>query len=298
MESTGRNAQLAISFLWWGSALLLLARAWQYIYWDSPLRVLVWDEDAFSSVVQRLGWTWSDWVTSERVSGWIENWTIGLGIILLSAIVGLLLWKKQQKWSFVARFLVILGVAVLFFHALLETKSHYWRLGHFAELSLQWGTPALFFLISQPTPNYRLVDYGMRIAIALTFIGHGLYAFGYYPVPGHFQQMMISGFGVGNEQAILLLKWAGIFDFIAAALLFIPQQQIRNAALWYIIIWGFLTAFARLWTHTDLSSWEYLFSHWFPAFLVRSEHFLVPLSLFLWWKRRSINESSIFKADI
>ena len=290
MESAGKNARLAISCLWWGSALLLLARGWQYIYWDSPLRVLVWDEDAFSGVVQRLGWSWTDWVTSQRVSGWIEAWTISLGVVLVLGIVGLLLWARKRDWSNLARALILTATAVLLLHVVLETKGHYWRVGHFAELSLQWTTPILFLLITTRSINYQLVDYALRIMIALTFIGHGLYAYGYYPVPGHFQQMMISGFGVDNEGALLLLKIAGIFDFIAAALIFLPARGVRNFAIWYIIIWGFLTALARLWSYSGFSSWEYLISHWFPAFLVRSEHFLVPLGLFLWWNSRSTSE--------
>lgn len=287
MEYTGKYHRLAIEFTWWGSVLLLLGRAWQYIYWDSPLRVLVWDEDTFSNVVQSWGWTWSEWVRSERVGQWIEYWTIGLGIGMLLAILGLLLWRRYQ-WTLLNLIFVLIGVVILLFHAILETKGHYWRAGHFAELTLQWSTPLLFLILSRAKLNYELIDYLFRIAIALTFIGHGLYAYGYYPVPGHFQQMMISGFGVGNDQAIFLLKLAGILDFIAAAMLFAPGKKWRKVAVVYIIVWGFLTALARIWSHTQLSSWQYLLTHWTPAFIVRSEHFLVPMALFCWWKRREI----------
>lgn len=281
MESTGRHARLAIEAVWWGSLLLLLARAWQYIYWDSPLRVLVWDEDAFSGVVQRLGWTWSDWVTSERVGEWISQWTVGLGILMLLGVASLLLWRLS-KWNSLMSGMLFISVAVLLFHAILNTKGNYWRIGHFAELSLQWFTPVLFWLMLRRQEQYKLIDYALRITIALTFIGHGLYAYGYYPVPGHFQQMMISGFGVSNSQALLLLKLAGILDFIAALLIFLPKGRIRDAALLYIIVWGFLTALARIWSHTDTSSLNYLFTHWIPQFFVRSEHFLVPIALLLW----------------
>ena len=284
MESTGRNAQLAIVAIWWASVLLLLARAWQYIYWDSPLRVLVWDEDFFSGIVTRLGWTWSDWVTSERVGSWISQWTIGLGIVLLIGALALLI-AHYTKWSTITTVTLFTSVIVLLFHGVLETKGNYWRLGHFAELTLQWSTPLLLWLMVQKKANYLFIDYALRITIALTFIGHGLYAYGYYPVPGHFQQMMISGFGVDNSQALNLLKLAGILDFIAAALIFVPIRKIRELALVYIIIWGFLTALARIWSHVDSSSLNYLFTHWIPQFCVRSEHFLAPIALLLWWRR-------------
>lgn len=283
MEITGRNTRLALACVWWGSILLLLSRAWQYLYWDSPLRVLVWDEDAFSGVVGRWGWTWSEWVTSEKASIWIENWTIGLGIVLLLSALAFIVWKKKG-WNGLTIVLLSLGVGVLLLHAVLNTKANYWRLGHFAELTLQWSTPLLFWLMSRTKVNYQFIDYCLRVAIALTFVGHGLYAYGYYPVPGHFQQMMISGFGLSNEGALMLLKLAGILDFLAAGLLFIPQRQIRYIALWYIIIWGFLTALARIWSHAGFTSLEYLFTHWIPEFSVRSEHFLVPFGLFWWWK--------------
>ena len=173
---------------------------------------------------------------------------------------------------------------MLLLHAILNTKANYWRLGHFAELTLQWNSPLIFWLMIRPKVNYRLVDYLLRISIALTFIGHGLYAYGYYPVPGHFQQMMISGFGINNEQAISLLKLAGILDFVVAALIFLPFQKIRKGALVYIVVWGCLTALARIWSHIDFSSVNYLFTHWIPQFFVRSEHFLLPIALLLWWR--------------
>lgn len=283
MESTRRYSELAVRFSWWASVLLLLARAWQYIYWDSPLRVLVWDEDAFSGIVTQLGWSWSDWVTSERVGEWISQWTVGLGIVLLLGVLALI-YGRFLRWNAVSWAFLFASVLVLLFHAILETKGHYWRIGHLAELSLQWATPLLFWLMVRHGTHYKLVDYALRISIALTFIGHGLYAYGYYPVPGHFQQMMISGFGVDNQQALFLLKMAGILDFLAAGLIFVPLRRVRETALFYIIIWGFLTALARIWSHADSSSVNYLFTHWIPQFCVRSEHFLIPMALFLWWR--------------
>ena len=263
--------------------MLLLSRAWQYLYWDSPLRTLLWDEDLVSTYVSRLGWTWTEWVTSPRASLYIDLMTSSLGVGFLIAASGVFIIHKAPV---VGKVLLVMGGVLCLFHALLDTKAHFGRIGHFAELSLQGFSPFLLvFLFSKYYTDQRF-HIGIRVAIALTFIGHGLYAWGYYPVPGHFQQMMISGFGVTNSQALILLKIAGFLDFMAAALLFVPAKKWAFAGLYYIIIWGFLTAMARMWSNLELSSMSNLFAFWLSETTVRFVHFLVPLALLFWWKEK------------
>ncbi len=283
MESTTESIKLSQRLLQISVFTLLLSRAWQYLYWDSPLRTLLWDEDLASPFVMRLGWTWSEWVSSPQASLYIDQMTLVLGIGFLIAALGTLLFNKFPSISFS---LLILGGSLCLFHALLDTKDHFGRIGHFAELSLQWMSPFLLaFLLSKLYTDNRF-HYWVRLAIALTFIGHGLYAWGYYPVPGHFQQMMISGFGVTNVQALFLLKMAGFLDFLAAFLLFVPFKKWAYIGLYYIIVWGFLTALARVWSHMELSSVGNLFTFWLPEATLRIVHFLVPLALLSWWKEK------------
>jgi len=283
MESTPRINVVSQRFLQVSIFMLLLSRAWQYLYWDSPLRTLLWDEDLVSTYVSRLGWTWTEWVTSPRASLYIDLMTSSLGVGFLIAASGVFIIHKAPV---VGKVLLVMGGVLCLFHALLDTKAHFGRIGHFAELSLQGFSPFLLvFLFSKYYTDQRF-HIGIRVAIALTFIGHGLYAWGYYPVPGHFQQMMISGFGVTNSQALILLKIAGFLDFMAAALLFVPAKKWAFAGLYYIIIWGFLTAMARMWSNLELSSMSNLFAFWLSETTVRFVHFLVPLALLFWWKEK------------
>ncbi|WP_367389435.1 hypothetical protein [Lewinella sp. LCG006] len=210
--------------------------------------------------------------------------TAAMGIGFLVAAFGVFLIAKAPS---VGKLLLLIGGVLCLFHAFLDTKAHFGRLGHFAELSLQWFSPfLLLFLFSKYYSDHRF-HLSIRITIALTFIGHGLYAWGYYPVPGHFQQMMISGFGVTNSQALGMLKVAGFLDFLAAACLFIPVKKWAHAGLYYIIIWGFLTAMARLWSNLELNSMSNLIAFWLSETTVRFVHFLVPLALLFWWKEKN-----------
>lgn len=287
MESTPSINVVSLRFLQVSIFMLLMSRAWQYLYWDSPLRTLLWDEDLVSPYVSRLGWTWTEWVSSPRASLMIDLMTSTLGIGFLIAASGVFFIHKTPA---LGKFLLVLGGTLCFFHALLDTKAHFGRIWHFAELSLQWFSPFLLFLLLSKYYTDNRFDLAIRGAIALTFIGHGLYAWGYYPVPGHFQQMMISGFGVTNAQALSMLKVAGFLDFLAAALLFVPLKKWALAGLYYIIIWGFLTAMARMWSNLELSSVANLFAYWLSETTVRFVHFLVPLALFFWWKEKGRSE--------
>jgi hypothetical protein len=283
MESTTRIIQISQRFLQASIFVLLLSRAWQYLYWDSPLRTLLWDEDLVSPYVARLGWTWDKWVSSPQASHYIDLMNSTMGIGFLIAAIGVFIITKAPA---VGKVLLIIGGVLCLFHALLDTKAHFGRIGHFAELSLQWISPFLLVYLFSKYYTDRRFHIGIRIAIALTFIGHGLYAWGYYPVPGQFQQMMISSFGVSNQQALHLLKTAGFLDFLAAFLLFVPARKWAHVGLYYIIIWGFLTAMARMWSNLELSSMTNLLAFWLSETTVRFVHFLVPLALLYWWKEK------------
>ena len=126
----------------------------------------------------------------------------------------------------------------------------------------------------------------MKWSIAFTFFGHGLFAIGYYPQPGYFIDMMIKGFDIHETLARNVLIVFGILDFIFAISIFIPK--LLSAALIYGILWGFITAIARITTsfNTDfLDNWieQYLF-----AFMIRVPHFLIPLILWI-EHRKSVN---------
>ncbi|MEL7219925.1 MAG: hypothetical protein AAGJ93_01320 [Bacteroidota bacterium] len=259
----------------------LLGRGLLYLFWDGPFRVLLWDESLMSSFVARMGYSWSEWVTSLRVEESIQLATKTTGLLFVCCAIAPFLVRKFEKF---AKYSLLLAVTLSFIHVSLSTKAHFYQLGQFIELSLQWMSPILLLWMMQESGNK--VDYAFRIVIALTFIGHGMYAVGYYPVPGNFQDMVMSGFGLSRADSILFLRVVGVLDFVAALLLLLPNRKWACWGLYYIVFWGVLTTFARLWSYVDLVSSEGLLLRWLPEHILRWVHFLSPLALWFLWQKK------------
>ena len=290
MESTRRNLRLTQNLLKWGVTFLLLAFAWEYWRWGSPIRSLLWDENLFSPVITLLGWEWTDWVTSLAVENWIQvSSYVCVFIFTLGAIASFFYPSSYRKSL---NIVLVLATIILIFQAILKTKSHFWQLGQIMELTLQWCSPVL--LIVAYSDKYRPKHLGwlMRISIAVTFIGHGLYAIGYHPVPGHFLDMMMNGFGMSQSTALLCLHIVGWVDIIAAFILLIPNPKWIKPVLVYIIIWGFMTAIARLWSNAPFYSTQQLAEQWLSESGIRWVHFLVPLSLYCHYFYAKIAQSN------
>jgi hypothetical protein len=282
MGSIRRDTKITIRLAQLAVFVSLLGRGLLYLIWDGPLRELLWDESIMSPFVAKIGYTWSEWATSLYVEQSIQwtVWVLGVMFLLLALTT---LWVHQSKR--LAQISLPLAAILALIHTLLSAKSHFYRPGYFIEMSLQWVSPLLLLLLLRQSFTLK-VDYFFRVVIALTFIGHGLYAVGYYPVPGNFQDMMMNSFGVDRSRALNLLKLAGILDFLAALLLLIPYKKWAVWGLYYIIIWGILTTFARLWSYLDLVSLEGLVLHWLPETMIRVVHFLMPIVLLLLWQKK------------
>ncbi|MEO1448216.1 MAG: hypothetical protein AAFV07_01745, partial [Bacteroidota bacterium] len=125
-----------------------------------------------------------------------------------------------------------------------------------------------------------------KIAIALTFTGHGLYALGLpYATPSGFFVMTQEILGLTAAQAQIFLQIAGGLDLIVLVALFIPP--LARSALFYATFWGLVTAFARSLAFVDWeASWlENL--RWLSETIVRLSHGLIPLALWFALKRDS-----------
>ncbi len=99
-------------------------------------------------------------------------------------------------------------------------------------ISYQWIQQNLLFIL--------------KLLIALTFLGHGLYAIGYYPVPGYFVDMVIRIFKCSESVARFFLFIAGVLDIVIAVGLFLPNKTVVKHCLIWAVIWGFSTAIARV----------------------------------------------------
>lgn len=255
---------------------------------DLPLRSLFWDEGWWGWFASQAGFSWKQWVTNATVDQTITLLGRLLGLVLL---VGgaLMLGQRQLRYAAWSVFFIL-----LLQHFLLW-KEHFWHLGHLLELGLQTGAPLLFLGYSQfqgravlpsaggAPPATAITPYrfwwAVRLLIAVTFVGHGLYAAGIHPVPANFIFMTQSGLGVGETQARQFLLVVGLLDFVAAFLLLLPLRKAQLAALGWIIPWAILTTLARLWSYGGLVSATTLCWQWIPEAVRRLPHVLIPLAL-------------------
>ncbi len=268
--------------LTWTCFLLFVGRAWQHIRWDAPYRSLLWDQSWMEKLVfSLLGREWQDWAGNIAVSKGIETYSIIVGIFFLFCAFSLWLFH-YEKYIRLSRAIIITGGAYLFLLSLLYWKSRYFQIGQLMEHAIQWSLP--FFLLAfykKPvfSSGYILAA---KIAIAATFIGHGLYAMGYPALPGNFLQMTLDILPLNEEGARHFLWVMGLLDILMAVGIFWPGKE--KYFLIYGITWGFLTALARIVAgfevdfpleSTDQFLWETF---------IRLGHGSLPL--LLWWGLR------------
>ena len=205
----------------------------------------------------------------------------GVGVGELGAVVAAFpRFFPRKAWAILP---VLSGWLV--FLAFLYSKEQDFRTGLLIEYALQAGAPLFFFYyLKRPEITTRL-DKLMRLAVALTFVGHGLYAIGYYPRPGNFSTMVINSLGVSLDTANGIIWTAGLLDFIVALWVILPVPW-RRIPLAYCAIWGFVTALARIWAYFYPEFWMDSLHQWAFEFVYRAPHFLIPLALFLYAKER------------
>jgi len=203
----------------------------------------------------------------------VPNMLLFSATLFLIAAVLSLLASPKRKWIIP----VLLLTTVNLF---LQTWSSYERtnyvLAQLIEHTLQTVTP-LLLIMAVYLPQTKRLDIACKVAIALTFTGHGLFALGVYPVPPHFIAMFNETLGVSSNTAVVLLFIAGSLDLVVSVLLFVPR--FAKYAATYAVFWGFLTAFARLTSYVQTGPMFWLTLHQnFFKFLVRVPHFMVPFT--------------------
>jgi hypothetical protein len=248
---------------------------------DLPLRVVLWDEVWWSPVAEALGYDWVEWVTSPSVDEKINF--LGKGIGLICFLAGGTIALTSRVW--LLRLAVGSATVFLVLQQLLLWKDHFWQVGHLMEYALRAGAPLLWWYYFRGNSN-KWVNVGIRLAIALTFVGHGMYAAGLHPVPGNFILMTQSGLGIGEQGARNLLLLVGILDFLAAILVLLPGRRFQQIGLAWIIPWAILTTAARIWSYSTLVPLDTLMSQWIPETIIRLPHILIPLALWFWLEGR------------
>lgn len=257
---------------------LLLGRAWQHLFWDAPFRTFLWDENLLQGIVEGIfGVPWNEYATSPSSDAAIQGAIKATGVFyLLMAVLVLLIRPAMKKIGTLTLWLTS-GLLVIL--ALLYCKEKFFHVGQFFEYASQFSAPVFLWYFLFKKGNIKHLSIAIKTAIALTFICHGLYAYGYYPRPGNYIDMTLNLLPIQEPAAHTFLKIMGILDFVAAAAIFIPKVQVP--ALIYTFIWGAMTALARIIAHIDFNMFWASMNQWMFEVLIRVPHAGLPLLMLI-----------------
>lgn len=256
-----------------------IGRGWEHFSFNPPYRVFLWNEDLLGGFINMFTpITWQEYVESIKINAFIDLCIQGIGVFyLVMAFVTVFIksWhKKLAKFYFLASFMMAFLAFTLF-------VDKGFRIGQFIEQSLQILTPSLFALVYLYKIEIKNLINPIKIAIAFTFIGHGLFAVGFYPVPGNFVDMCISFFGFSETEAFAFLRMIGAIDLGCALLLFLPKLE--YVALIFMSIWGSATASARILSNIDSDLLNMSISQWWFELVYRIPHGFIPVMLLLYF---------------
>ena len=223
--------------------LIFIGRAYQYLFFDAPFRAILWDESLLQPIVEGVfNVTWNDYVTSMTVDRWI-NRSIAINgfLFVIAGFASVLINKNNRKYL---KFPILLGAWLLVILSILSAKDKFYHYGQFFEHAIQFGVPFVLVMITKAEMSIKRLSLVLKILIAVTFTSHGLYALGYYPIPGYFIDMTISTLNVNEDTAVLFLNIVGALDLVLAVMIFVPK--LSKYFLVYAFIWGILTALARI----------------------------------------------------
>ena len=256
---------------------VLVGRAYQHFFFDIPLSSLLWDQSLMSGPLKFFtGLNWEDFARSKLAEDVLIYPRYALcGLYSLTAFFLFFKQNRKQKGDF----LLLLSTFGLVFLAFLNYKNLFAVNGQFIEYSLQFGSPLFLYLFSRELVSKERLILLMKFAVSLTFIGHGLYAFGFYPVPVKFIEMTCMILPMDEEMAKIFLRVAGLLDFVVA--IGIYWRQAERPLLIYAALWGGLTAMALITAYFSMQfPMEIIHQYWYESFL-RLPHMLIPLLLFM-----------------
>jgi len=232
---------------------LFAGRAWQYLRWDTP-----WQNVLDLSLA--------------------ANIQIATGILFIVCLL-IAAGMDSHLGKLVSIIFLLAGSMMLLLQTIFSSMLQNWNVAQLIEHTIQWSLPLMLAaIISRQTISHRLLQ-GMKWAIALTFTGHGLFAAGIFPVPAHFVFMTQSVLGISADAARSFLLIAGILDFTVAIGLFI--NRIDRIVVVYAIIWGTLTALARIVAYYDPALPAESLDRWLYETVYRLGHGGLPLVIWI-----------------
>jgi hypothetical protein len=255
---------------------IFLGRAWQFFFWDAPYRAFFWDEELLKPLVESLFQiSWYEYVTSETTDAFIQNVIFSTAVLYGLAAISTLLYYKFKKNIF--KYIIFLGALNIVVLSYLLMKEKFFYLAQFFEQTVQFSLPLIYVFFDKTSCKSNIIF--LKICTAIVFLSHGLYAVGYYPVPGKFVDMIIQIFAISEEMSIQILLVAGLIDFLVAILIFVPI--ISRVALFYAFVWGTLTALARIVSKFDIHFPIQTLHQELLGTVYRLAHGFVPLIILL-----------------
>ncbi|WP_027421449.1 hypothetical protein [Crocinitomix catalasitica] len=217
------------------------------------------------------------------------NGIILLILAILPLINSSLLIKKYGLIIFyLASFIIFIQVYVGYANAGFLPEQ-------IVECSIQVGIPITYIHVMRGDLNKRRLIFILQLLVSATFIGHAFYAIGYHIVPSNFLVLTTNSLQIDTGEAINFLYIIGWIDIICAVLIFIPK--IRPYIIWYLIVWGFLTAIARTYAFVHESNEIAFFINQVFETIYRLPHGLIPLLIWsITMQPTNFQLKNIFKA--
>jgi len=275
--------QILIWILRLSAFCVFFGRGWEHLYTDAPFRAVLWDPSIMESLITFLtGLSWHQY-TSSSTCNFIIDMAIKLtGIFyMLCAVVALVVQPKQKHLSK----MLIYGSCLLIVLSFLFYKTKFNKFGQFIEYSCQMFSPLFLYAILLYEVHLKKFNFFLKTAIALTFIGHGLYALGIYITPGvWFDMAMGSANFLGLQPLVAQIETtifiAGVLDVVVAICIFLPKKLAIPFLLW-AFIWGLFTALSRIVGFMYFDPTWHTFLQWLPQTILRLPHALIPVAALL-----------------
>lgn len=270
----------AASLLWqwllkFTVSITFLSRGWLYLRWDSPIRGLLWDEQWWSGVLEN--WMGTSWeVYAAHSDPYITRGIEGVGCFLLAAAVfPWFVGRQKSRWWVT----VPIGLAglILVIDSIACWHEKDFEFGTLLEKSLQCSAPFFLLFLGPLRAIPKIWLQLVAVACSLTFFGHALYALNIHPRPASFATMCMDILGFSEHGATTFLVMVGVLDIVVAIGIFLPG--IRTAALGYMVVWGALTALARVVANLSAAENYFGLDPWLAETFVRTAHCTIPLIL-------------------
>lgn len=270
------------------AVFFLLGKGYEYLFWDAPLRAFFWNESFLSPFIECFT-TWENYASSPYVNETLNFFNRVIAILFLFNALIIFFEKKGRQYVYL---LTKINLVISFFLLLCYFKENFYRIGYLLEHSSQFLSLFVYLLFAlNILKTKRLLI--LKLIAAATFIGHGLYAIGFYPVPGNFIDMVIYILHVDEDTSLVLLKMAGFTDIVVGLLVIFFEVRYTKFLYLFMIFWGTWTSIARSVFGLLLSfSISSVHEEWFKM-AYRFPHALIPLLILVYFNETKLKSLKI-----